>query len=254
MNLIPFKYESYPIRVIEQNGEPWFVLADLCKALDLSTPAKVAERLDDDQKGMNQIHTPGGLQNMTVVNEAGMYDVVLRSDKKQAKPFRRWITNEVLPSIRKTGSYSMAAHIRPEHMAMIPKTYADALHALAREVEANEATKAYARELEPKADSYDKFINAEGLYPMGVAAKMLGTGQNRLFTMCRNAGIFIAKGAMKNTPYQQYMHHFEVKACQIHHSDGSSETRYTTKVQPSGLKFLADKLGLALSENVRKAA
>ena len=94
------------IRTIERDGEPWWVLSDVCKVLELSTPAKIAARLEDDEKGMNQIHTPGGTQNVTIINESGLYSVILRSDKPQAKPFRKWVTAEVLPSIRKNGCYS----------------------------------------------------------------------------------------------------------------------------------------------------
>ncbi len=254
MNLIPFSYESYQIRVIERQGEPWFVLSDLCKALEIANPRNAAARLDEDQKGVHQIDTLGGAQNMTIVNESGLYDVILRSDKPQAKPFRRWITSDVLPAIRRTGSYSIANHISPELMAQIPKTYPEALHALAREVESREATEAYARQLEPKADNYDRFMSGEGTYSMGSAGKMLGVSQNKLFVLCRNAGVLIAKGAMRNTPYQKYMHHFEVKAFDYKRSDGSTHVSYTTRVQPSGLEFLARKLGLVLNKDLGVAA
>lgn len=102
-----WNYESSEIRTIQKDGEPWFVLADVCKVLELSSPHKVAERLDGDEKGRNQIPTLGGVQEMAVVNESGLYTVILRSDKPQAKPFRKWVTSVVLPSIRKTGSYSV---------------------------------------------------------------------------------------------------------------------------------------------------
>jgi prophage antirepressor-like protein len=93
------------VRTIELDGEPWWVLSDVCKVLELSTPAKIAARLEDDEKGMNQIHTPGGTQNVTIISESGLYSVILRSDKPQAKPFRKWVTSEVLPTIRKHGAY-----------------------------------------------------------------------------------------------------------------------------------------------------
>ena len=96
-----WNYESSEIRTVQVNGEPWFVLADVCKVLELSSPHKVAERLDGDEKGRNQIPTLGGVQEMAVVNESGLYTVILRSDKPQAKPFRKWVTSVVLPSIRK---------------------------------------------------------------------------------------------------------------------------------------------------------
>lgn len=101
-----FNYENNQVRSLAIKGEPWFVLADLCKVLELSTPSRVAERLDPDEKGVSSIHTLGGNQKATIVNESGMYAVILRSDKPQAKPFRKWVTAEVLPKIRKTGAYA----------------------------------------------------------------------------------------------------------------------------------------------------
>lgn len=90
------------IRVIEQNGEPWFVLADVCKVLELSNPSKVAQRLDVDERSNFKLGRQG---NGVIINESGLYAVILRSDKPQAKPFRKWVTSEVLPTIRKTGEY-----------------------------------------------------------------------------------------------------------------------------------------------------
>ena len=104
--ITPFEYNRQTLRTIaDESGNLWFVLADVCAVLELTTPAKVADRLDDDEKGVSQIHTLGGIQNMTIISESGLYAVILRSDKPQAKPFRKWVTGEVLPSIRKTGSY-----------------------------------------------------------------------------------------------------------------------------------------------------
>lgn len=117
-----WNYESSEIRTVQVNGEPWFVLADVCKVLELSSPHKVAERLDGDEKGRNQIPTLGGVQEMAVVNESGLYAVILRSDKPQAKPFRKWVTSEVLPSIRKHGSYSVQsqfADLSPQLQVLI---------------------------------------------------------------------------------------------------------------------------------------
>ena len=102
-----WNYESSEVRTVQVNGEPWFVLADVCKVLELSSPHKVADRLENDER--NQIPVTDSLgryQNTAIINESGLYTVILRSDKPQAKPFRKWVTSEVLPSIRKTGSYS----------------------------------------------------------------------------------------------------------------------------------------------------
>ncbi|MGJ4126753.1 phage antirepressor KilAC domain-containing protein [Corynebacterium macclintockiae] len=106
------------------------------------------------------------------------------------------------------------------------------------------ALEAKAKELEPKAEAYSSFIEADGKYSVGAVAKMLGIGQNKLFRELRNIGVFIAKGGMKNTPYQQYMRHFEVKAYTITHSDNSESVRHTTYVQPSGIDFIRKKLNL----------
>lgn len=105
-----FKYGEVPVRTTAKDGEPWWVLADVCRVLDLGSPHKVAERLDPDEKGRNLIPTPGGNQNMTIINESGLYKVILRSDKPEAKKFTRWVTHEVLPAIRKTGIYSASPY------------------------------------------------------------------------------------------------------------------------------------------------
>ncbi|NCE63728.1 hypothetical protein D1159_03825 [Pseudoflavonifractor sp. 524-17] len=94
------------IRVIERGGEPWFVAADVCRALEISDTWNALQRLDDDEKGTCSISTPGGEQKMNIVNEPGLYSLVLGSRKPEAKAFKRWITHEVIPSIRKTGSYT----------------------------------------------------------------------------------------------------------------------------------------------------
>lgn len=100
------------------------------------------------------------------------------------------------------------------------------------------------KELEPKADAYDSFLAADGTYSVGNVAKMLGLSQNKLFDRLRNEGVLIAKGAMRNTPYQKYMHHFHVKAHEYERRDGTRGTGYTTTVQPSGIDFIRRKLAL----------
>lgn len=104
-NLISLEYQGNPVRCIQKDGAPWWVLSDVCKVLDLSNSRMTARQLDDDEKGVSQIYTPGGNQKVTVINESGLYNVLLRSDKPEAKPFKRWVTHEVLPQIRTTGKY-----------------------------------------------------------------------------------------------------------------------------------------------------
>ncbi|WP_407570697.1 Bro-N domain-containing protein [Deinococcus altitudinis] len=107
MQILQQQFEGKPLRITERDGQRWFVLADVCAVLEIKQPTRVAERLDEDEKGVSLIHTPGGQQEMTVVNESGLYAVILRSDKPQARPFRKWITNEVLPALRTKGSYTL---------------------------------------------------------------------------------------------------------------------------------------------------
>ena len=102
-----FTYNNSQVRTVEIKAEPWFVLKDVCEILGLGTPARVAERLDEDEVSSTHLtDSIGRKQEMTVISESGLYNVVLRSDKPEAKPFRKWVTAEVLPSIRKTGSYN----------------------------------------------------------------------------------------------------------------------------------------------------
>ena len=105
-----FEREEFgQIRTITREGEPWFVAVDVCRALEVDRTA--ARRLDDDEKDVRSMQTPGGLQDVTIINEPGLYTLVLGSRKPEAKAFKRWITHEVLPSIRKTGVYATDAKI-----------------------------------------------------------------------------------------------------------------------------------------------
>ncbi len=123
-NIVAFDFESHDVRVvIDQDGEPLFVAADLLSTLHLDR--KALERLDDDEKGVSSIHTPGGMQEMTVVSESGLFNLVLGSRKPEAKRFKRWVTHEVLPSIRKTGSYAT-----PGSVAALPAPTQDRVHAI----------------------------------------------------------------------------------------------------------------------------
>lgn len=102
-----FTYQQSAVRTVERDGEPWFVLKDVCDVLGIGSPHKVADRIDEDER--NQIPLTDSLgrqQETTIINESGLYNVILRSDKPEAKPFRKWVTSEVIPAIRKHGSYS----------------------------------------------------------------------------------------------------------------------------------------------------
>jgi len=100
-----FSFQDRPVRTILKDRETWFVAADICAVLEHTDPSKAASRLEDDEKGVATVRTPGGEQQLVIINESGLYRLVLTSRKPQAKVFRRWVTREVLPSIRKTGRY-----------------------------------------------------------------------------------------------------------------------------------------------------
>lgn len=104
-----FTYQDKPLRTVEKNGELWWVLKDVCGVLGITNHSNVTVRLDDDEKALHLVEDPNGqAQQTSIVNEPGLYSVILRSDKPEAKDFKRWVTHEVLPSIRRTGAYAVA--------------------------------------------------------------------------------------------------------------------------------------------------
>lgn len=103
-----WNYESSEVRTIEKDGEPWFVGKDVADILGYTNPRKaIGDHVDEEDKGVTKCDTLGGVQNLTVINESGLYSLILSSKLPDAKKFKRWVTSEVLPSIRKTGNYSM---------------------------------------------------------------------------------------------------------------------------------------------------
>ena len=117
-SVIPFNFGDHLVRVImDDQADPWWVGRDVCRVLNLNDVNKAVSKLDDDEKGTNKVRTPGGDQNMIVINESGLYTLIIRSNKPEAKTFRRWVTHEVLPSIRKTGTYAMPGMSSDGYMA-----------------------------------------------------------------------------------------------------------------------------------------
>jgi|WetSurMetagenome_2_1015567.scaffolds.fasta_scaffold05027_12 prophage antirepressor-like protein len=105
-NLIPFDYHGKEVRTVSIDGEPWFVAKDVIAILDIGNVTDALSRLDEDEKGFDSIDTLGGIQEMSIITESGLYSLTLGSKKPEAKPFKRWVTHDVIPAIRKTGSYS----------------------------------------------------------------------------------------------------------------------------------------------------
>lgn len=118
--LSAFAYGEQLVRVIERSGEPWFVGRDLCAALDMKQPESAFRRLPDDEKDMLNQHTPGGVQEMTIISEPGMYRLVLTSRTEGAERFKKWVVSEVLPSIRKTGRYEMPGRAEEDLAEALP--------------------------------------------------------------------------------------------------------------------------------------
>lgn len=196
MELKIFENEQFgQVRIaMDENGEPMFCLADLCLVLDL-TPSKVAQRLGEDVLSKYPLLTAGGIQQANFVNEDGLYDVILDSRKPEAKKFRKWITSEVLPSIRKNGSYS----VQPK----LP-SYAEALRQLADKVEENERLQLENKEMKPKAEFFDTVADSKTAISMNDVAKVLGIkgmGRNNLFEFLRNEKILMSN----NVPFQIYV-------------------------------------------------
>jgi anti-repressor protein len=210
--LVPFAYGDSAVRVVMVDGEPWFVLTDLCRVLGLTRSASaVAERLDDEVRQAYPItDSLGRTQQATIVSESGMYEVVIRSDKPEAVVFRRWITTEVLPAIRKTGGYSV------DPLPAIPQTYADALRACADEYERAESEKKArieaehrAKELEAPASAWSHMAESSGDYAVNDAAKVLTRdpsitiGGGRLFSfMAAEGWIYRGRGTNRWKAYQ----------------------------------------------------
>lgn len=110
---LSFNFQTHDVRILMRDEEPWFVAGDICDVLDLGNVTRALDRLDDDEKGVTQIQTLGGLQTVNIVSESGAYNLILRSDKPAAKPFSRWVRKEVLPSIRRDGYYAAPQVVRP---------------------------------------------------------------------------------------------------------------------------------------------
>lgn len=239
--LVPFQYESATVRIVVIDGEPWFVLADLCKVLEIANHRNVAARLTDDQKGVRQIDTLGGQQNMTVVNESGMYEVVIRSDKAEAVTFRRWITSDVLPSIRKTGTYSTA----PAVVASSPEEQM-ALGLLAAQ-KMLDAAKNRIAELEPKADLADTYLTAQGgARLVREVAKTLGMKEKDLRRFLLEEKLVFARhapcGNIQYDHYAEFAHHFQAREIIVNHTWGTC-AHYTLHILPRGVELIRKRLG-----------
>lgn len=228
------------------DGEPCILLGDIVNAIGLkSTPAQVAQRLPDGVQKTDTIEDRlGRTQRATWVTEAGLYRVALRANTERAEPFIEWVTGEVLPTIRRTGSYSVAESSAPA----LPQSYADALRELASTVEAKElamqrAEVAEARVVEdaPKVEAHDAFMDSHGCYSMADAARLVTNcelGRTKFMDWLRSEGIL---QKVTNLPYREHDHRFKVTAGT--HDEGSrgAVAHRTTRVRPEGIDWLRER-------------
>jgi anti-repressor protein len=178
------------VRTVARDGEAWFVASDITGILGYGGGARNAiTRLPERMKGVEEINTPGGAQRMTVVSEAGAYRLAMRSNLPDAERFQDWIAEDVIPAIRKTGRYEVAAAA-----PAIPQTYADALQLAADQARQIEAQAAALAEAGPAAEAWNHLASANGDYAVADAAKMLSRhplitiGRDRLFTLMHREG------------------------------------------------------------------
>ena len=250
-NIRIFNYNSVEVRTIQKDGEPWFVLRDVCNVLGLGTPARVAERLDTDEVSQTHItDSMGRQQETTIINESGLYNVILRSDKPEAKPFRKWVTSEVLPTIRRHGMYATPDTV--EKMLADPDTTIKLLETIKQERAARMALEAKAEADKPKVLFADAVSASHSSILVGDLAKLLRQngveiGQNRLFRFLREKGYLCSHGERYNLPTQRSMDRgwFQVKETTINQPDGSIRITRTVKVTGKGQQyfinmFLAD--------------
>lgn len=229
------------IRTAKINNDIYFVGKDVADALGyVDTNKAVSMHVDDEDKKLNDKTSPSfGQRGATLINESGLYSLVLSSKLESAKRFKRWITADVLPALRKTGSYSVD----------IPKTLPEALRAYADEVEQHNKTKALVEAQRPKVLFADAVSTSDTDILVGDLAKLLNqngyaVGQNRLFEQLRNEGFLISrKGNSYNMPTQRAMEMglFRIKETAITHSDGRVSLNKTPKVTGRGQQYFINR-------------
>ena len=244
-NIQIFSYQNNEVRTVEMGGEPWFVLKDVCNILGISKYRDTAARLDADERGSVEVDTLGGTQQVIAVNESGLYHVILRSDKPEAAPFRKWVTSEVLPSIRKNGAY-----MTPETLQaaiLNPDTMIQLCQQLKAEQDKNKALSEENAKLAPKGLFADAVSVSDRCILVSELAKLLKqngieTGQNRLYEQLRADGFLVKdrKRSDFNMPTQKSMELglFKVRESTRVHSDGHTSIDKTTKVTGKGQIYL----------------
>lgn len=229
-----FEYHSAEIRTVTKNGEPWFVAADVCAVLCIGNSRMATGRLDADEKGVSQIDTPGGRQDVTIINESGLYSLILRSDKPEAKQFKKWVTSIVLPTIRRTGGYTVAPSLSesPEmQLARAVLTASSMIEEKNRVIE----------DLTPRAAALSRLSEADGSLTITNAAKDLQVRPKDLFHfLSMNKWVYRRTGsswiAYQDKIQQGLLEH---KVSTISMDDGSDKLNEQVRITAKGMAKLA---------------
>lgn len=236
-----FDFKGAALRTLtDESGEPWFVAKDACSVLELNNVSQALTRLDDDEKSSIILNdgTPGN-PNKAIVSESGLYSLILASRKPEVHEFKRWVTHEVLPQIRKHGAY-MTQQTLDKAL-----TSPDFLIQLATKLKEEQEK---VKELEPKARFADAVAASDGTCLIGELAKMLrqnglDIGQNRLFEILRQDGYLGKTGSNRNVPTQRSMDLglFRIKETAVTHSDGHVTISRTAKVTGKGQTYFVER-------------
>lgn len=244
-----FDFKGAALRTLtDENGEPWFVAKDVCDILSIDTN-HLGESLDSDEMNTLRI-TEGntrGNPNKTIISEPGLYRLVMKSRKPEAKEFQRWVTHEVLPQIRKTGGYIPTTDV-DDDMTILAKAVMIGQRTMEAQKQRIAAQESHIKELEPKARFADAVAASDGTCLIGELAKMLrqnglDIGQNRLFEILRQDGYLGKTGSNRNVPTQKAMDLglFRIKETAITHSDGHVTINRTAKVTGKGQTYFINR-------------
>lgn len=240
-----FNYGASEIRTVQRDGQTWWVLKDVCEALGIENYRNVASRLDDDEKDVHPMDTPGGKQTILIVNESGLYNVILRSDKAEAKRFKRWVTHEVLPAIRKHGGYLSPAKI--EEVLLNPDTIIRLATELKDEREKNVRLSAKIAKDREKVLFANAVGAADGCIQVGELAKLMcqngcKIGRQRLFSLLRADG-WIMRGSYGRYVPKQYAVEAGYMRIQerIIHVNGEERLTQTILITPKGQQYFINR-------------
>lgn len=236
-----FYFNNAALRTLtDEAGEPWFVAKDVCDILEISNPSDALKRLDDDERSRFNLGRQG---ETNIVNEAGLYALVLGSRKPEAHEFKRWVTHEVLPQIRRTGGYIPASET-DDDITILAKAVMIGQRTMEEQKRRIAEQQSRIVELEPKALFADAVAASDGTCLVGELAKMLrqnglNIGQNRLFQLLRDDGFFGKSGSNRNVPTQKAMDLglFRIKETAVTHSDGHVTISRTPKVTGKGQRY-----------------